>query len=104
MSIESAPNASEGKLGLSVEAVPNALASKGIHGVLVTQVKPGSFADESNLVQGLVITEINRQPVTSVEQFQQLVTALKSGQDVGFRVVDSRNPTAGGTYLGGTLP
>jgi serine protease Do len=101
---ESAPNASEGKLGLTVEAVPNALASKGVHGVLVTQVKPGSFADESGLTPGLVITEINRQPVNNLDQFQSLVTALKSGQDVGFRVVDSRNPTAGGTYLGGTLP
>jgi serine protease Do len=101
---ESAPNASEGKLGITVEAVPGALASKGIKGVLVTQVKPGSFADESGLAPGLVITEINRQPVTSIEQFQSLVSALKAGQDVGFRVVDSRNPTAGGTYLGGTLP
>jgi serine protease Do len=101
---ESAPNASEGKLGITVEAVPGALASKGIKGVLVTQVKPGSFADESGLAPGLVITEINRQPVTSLEQFQSLVSALKAGQDVGFRVVDSRNPTAGGTYLGGTLP
>jgi serine protease Do len=101
---ESAPNASEGKLGITVEAVPGALASKGIHGVLVTQVKPGSFADESQLAPGLVITEINRQPVTSLEQFQSLVSGLKAGQDVGFRVVDSRNPTAGGTYLGGTLP
>jgi serine protease Do len=101
---ESAPNASEGKLGITVEAVPGPLASKGIKGVLVTQVKPGSFADESGLTPGLVITEINRQPVTSLEQFQSLVSALKAGQDVGFRVVDSRNPTAGGTYLGGTLP
>ena len=101
---ESAPNASEGKLGVTVEAVPGPLASKGIKGVLVTQVKPGSFADESGLTPGLVITEINRQPVTSIEQFQSLVSALKAGQDVGFRVVDSRNPTAGGTYLGGTLP
>jgi serine protease Do len=101
---ESAPNASEGKLGITVEAVPGPLASKGIKGVLVTQVKPGSFADESGLTPGLVITEINRQAVTGLEQFQSLVSALKAGQDVGFRVVDSRNPTAGGTYLGGTLP
>ena len=101
---ESAPNASEGKLGITVEAVPGPLASKGIKGVLVTQVIPGSFADESGLTPGLVITEINRQAVTSLEQFQSLVSALKAGQDVGFRVVDSRNPTAGGTYLGGTLP
>jgi serine protease Do len=101
---ESAPNASEGKLGLTVEAVPAPLASKGIHGVLVTQVKPGSFADEAGLQSGLVITEINRQTVTSIEQFQSVVSGLKSGQDVGFRVIDSRNPTAGGNYLGGTLP
>src|SRR3984885_767053 len=101
---ESAPNASEGKLGITVEAVPGALAAKGIHGVVVTQVKPGSFADESGLAAGLVITEINKQPVTSIDQFQSLVGALKAGQDVGFRVVDSRNPTAGGTYLGGNVP
>jgi serine protease Do len=101
---ESAPNASEGKLGLTVEAVPGPLASKGIHGVLVTQVKPGSFADEAGLQSGLVITEINRQAVTSIDQFQSVVSGLKSGQDVGFRVIDSRNPNAGGNYLGGTLP
>ncbi len=101
---ESAPNASEGKLGITVEAVPGPLAAKGIHGVVVTQVKPGSFADESGLAAGLVITEINKQPVTGLDQFQSLVSALKPGQDVAFRVVDSRNPSAGGTYLGGTLP
>jgi serine protease Do len=101
---ESAPNASEGKLGITVEAVPPALVAKGIHGVVVTQVKPGSFADESGLAAGLVITEINKQPITGIDQFQSLVSALKPGQDVAFRVVDSRNPSAGGTYLGGTLP
>jgi serine protease Do len=101
---ESAPNASEGKLGVTVEAIPGPLASKGLHGVLVTQVKPGSFADEAGLAAGMVITEINRQAVTSLEQFQSLVSGLKSGQDVGFRVVDSRNPSGGGNYLGGTLP
>jgi serine protease Do len=101
---ESAPNAAEGKLGITVEAVPGPLASKGIHGVVVTQVKPGSFADESGMQAGMIITEINRQPVTGLEQFQSLVSALKAGQDVGFRVVDSRNPSGGGTYLGGTLP
>ena len=82
----------------------DALASKGIHGVLVTQVKPGSFADESGLAPGL--GDHRDQPPASneLDQFQSLVSALKPGQDVGFRVVDSRNPSAGGTYLGGTLP
>jgi serine protease Do len=101
---ESAPNAAEGKLGITVEAVPQALASKGVRGVLVTQVKPGSLADEIGLAAGVVITEINKQPVTGPDQFQSIVSGLKPSQDVVFRVVDSRNPTAGGTYLGGTLP
>ena len=101
---ESTPNAAQGKLGISVEAVPQALGSKGVRGVLVGQVRPGSFGDEIGLATGVVITEINKQPVTSPDQFQSLVSALKSGEDVVFRVLDSRNPTAGGTYLGGTLP
>jgi serine protease Do len=84
--------------------VPGPLASKGVRGVVVTAVKPGSFADEAGVQPGLIITELNRQPVTGIDQFQSLVSALKAGQDVGFRVVDSRNPTAGGSYLGGTLP
>lgn len=101
---ESAPNASEGKLGITVEAVPQALASKNIKGVLISHVKPGSFADEIGLQSGLVITELNKQQVTGPDQFQSLVSALKSGQDVAFRALDGRNPASGGTYFGGTLP
>jgi serine protease Do len=101
---ESTPNASQGKLGISVDALPQALSGKGIHGVIVGQVRPGSFADEIGLQSGLVITEINKQQVTSPDQFQSLVSALKSGQDVVFSVLDSRNTAAGGQYLGGTLP
>jgi serine protease Do len=101
---ESTPNAAQGKLGISVDAVPEALSGKGIRGVLVGEVRPGSFGDEIGLQPGVVITEINKQTVTSPDQFQSLVSALKPGEDVVFRVLDSKNPTAGGTYLGGTLP
>ena len=101
---ENAPSAAQGKLGITVQAVPPAVASKGIKGVLIQQVKPGSFADEVGLASGVVITELNKQPVTGVDQFNSLVSGLKSGQDVVFRVVDARNPSAGGTYVGGTLP
>jgi serine protease Do len=101
---ENAPSPAEGKLGMRVDAVPQPLAAKGVHGVIVTKVKPGSVGDEIGMAAGVVITEVNRQPVTSVDQFQSIVSGLKSGQDVVFRVVDSRNPTAGGTYLGGTMP
>jgi serine protease Do len=101
---ESTPNAAQGKLGIDVDAVPQALMSKGIHGVLIGQVRPGSFGDEVGLAAGLVVTEMNKQQVTSPEQFQSLVSALKSGQDVVFRVLDPRSPSAGENYVGGTLP
>ena len=101
---ENAPSAAQGKLGITIQAPPQSLTSKGINGVLVTQVKPGTLADEIGLAPGVVITELNKQAVTGVDQFNSMVSALKSGQDVVFRIVDSRNPTAGGTYLGGTLP
>ena len=96
---ESTPNAAQGKLGISVDSVPDALNSKGIHGVLVGQVRPGSFGDEIGLASGVVITEINKQQVTSPEQFQSLVGALKSGQDVVFRVLDPRDPAASGNSV-----
>jgi serine protease Do len=101
---ENAPNAAQGKLGITIQAVPQALASKGIRGVLVQDVKPGSFADEIEVPPGFIITEMNKQPISSVDQFNSLVTNLKSGQDVVFKVIDPRNPTAGSTYVGGTLP
>ena len=37
-------------------------------GVIVTSVRPGSFADEIGLGKGAVITEINRKPVTDETQ------------------------------------
>jgi len=35
---------------------------------------------------------------------KEVIDHLATKSDVGFRVVDSRNPSGGGTYLGGTLP
>ena len=58
------PDAGEGKLGITVSAIPSALASKlGVKGgVIVNSVRPGSFADEIDLARGAVITEINGIP------------------------------------------
>lgn len=100
---QSAPNPSEGKLGITVSAVPPELAAKGVKGAFIQHVKPGSFGDEVGLARGLIITQVNRQQVDSPDQLQTVVSGLKSGEDVVFRVLDSRDPTAGGTYLGGTL-
>jgi serine protease Do len=98
-------DAGEGKLGITVTAVPPALAGKlGIKGgVVVSSVRPGSFADEINLTKGVVITEINKKPITDEASYRAIVTALKSGEDVVF-VVRGAGSAAGNTYVGGTLP
>ena len=102
-----APDAGQTKLGLTVVDIPQQFASKGIHGVLVQSVKPGSFADEIGQqisLQGAVINEINKMPVNSKADFNRIAAGLQSGQDVVFSISDPRQPTAGSTLIGGTLP
>jgi serine protease Do len=100
-------DAGEGKLGITVTPLPGALSSKlGVKGgVIVNTVRPGSFADEINLVKGTVITEINKQTITDQASYQAIVTKLKSGEDVVFVVRSTAGGNAGGpNIVGGTLP
>jgi serine protease Do len=97
----------EGKLGITVTAIPTALASKlGIKGgVIVNSVRPGSFADEINLAKGTVIVEINKRPVTDEASYKAIVTSLKSGDDVVFVVRGTgADAPPGNSYKWGTLP
>ncbi len=51
-------------------------------GVLVTDVKPGTFASDLGVLRGDVILSLNHQPVGSLEEFNRLQRQLKSGSDV----------------------
>jgi serine protease Do len=105
-------DAGEGKLGITVSSLPSNVATKlGIKGgVIVTNVRPGSFADEINLTKGAIITEIDtptsKRPVTDQNAYQSIVSSLKSGDDVAFIVRSSSasGTAAGPSYIGGTLP
>jgi serine protease Do len=101
----SAPDASQSKLGLQVADLPKG-APAGLHGVVVEGVKPGSFSDEIGLgdFQGQIIVAINREPVHDVAEFGKFVSALKSGSDVAFELVDPQRRALGSRYVGGTLP
>ena len=55
-------------------------------GIIVTRIDEGSFAEEIGLRENDVIIAINRQPVKSVEELQQLQATLSSGAPVAFRV------------------
>ena len=97
-------NPGESKLGISVREAPQDMVSK-LHrpGVIIQSVRPGSFADLQGLEPGLVITRINKQTTGSREQFNAIVSKLKTGDDVVFEVMDPRHPDLGINYVGGTL-
>lgn len=65
------------KLGVQVENLTPQLAEKlGIkaeHGVVITDVQAGSPAAMVGLTSGVVITQVDRQPVKSVEEFRKAV-------------------------------
>jgi serine protease Do len=104
---EQAPK--EGKLGIIVKPVPAATAKRlnlqPGQGLLVLDVKPGSFADSVQLGRGDVILEVNRQPVNDTAQLAKIESGLKSGEDVVFVVRQAgQGREAQNSFLGGTLP
>ena len=103
---ESTPTPS--KLGISVRALtPEQAERLGVpegKGVLVTDVKADSFAEDLQMAPGMVILQINRKPVNSEEDFRKLTSQLKSGQDVVFLVHLGRGTQGGNQFLSGTLP
>src|ERR1035441_10145471 len=94
----------EAKLGIVVHEASQATVSK-LHtsGMIIQSVRTGSFADLQGLEPGLVITHINKQPTSTKQQYDVVVSKLKTGDDVVFEVMDPRHPEAGINYVGGTL-
>ncbi len=90
-SIPSPPPQPEVKLGLNVQDLTPELADKfkikDQKGVLVSKVDPGSVAQEQGLREGDLIKEINRQIVTTAEDFKTAVSQTKKGDSVLLRVV-----------------
>ncbi len=99
----------QSKLGITVRKLTPEMAERlDMHagkGVIVQEVKPGSFAEDINLGRGDVILEVNKQPVNSEEDFAKVESSLKSGQDVVFLVRPRGSTASDGTiFMAGTLP
>ena len=85
--VSTTPAASEGvklkTLGLEINAltadVGKQLGIEDQTGVVITGVQDDSAAAASGLEPGMVIVQVNRQDVSSVEDFQRLVSADKDG-------------------------
>jgi serine protease Do len=104
---EEAPKAS--KFGVTVRNITPDLADRlGIaagKGVVVQDVKQGSFAEDLGLNRGDVILEVNKQPVNNPDDFIKIESSMKSGQDVVFLVRPRGARAQDGTiFLAGTLP
>ena len=99
----------QSKFGVTVRRVTPEMADRldmpAGKGVIVQDVKPGSFAEDVNLGRGDIILEINKQAVNSEEEFSRIESSMKSGQDVVFLVRPRGSTRQDGTIFdAGTLP
>jgi serine protease Do len=83
------------------------------HGIAITRVEPGSFAEDVGLMEKDLVVAINRQQVNSVEDIRKIQATLKPGDAVAFRVVrqivgggraKNVQPRTATMFLSGTLP
>ncbi|MDB5527737.1 MAG: HtrA protease/chaperone protein [Devosia sp.] len=82
-------------LGLGVAPLNDAARAEfgidaAVNGIIITQVTDGSDAYDKGLIPGLLITEVNQKPVSSVEEIETLVTEASTAKRpvVLFKVTD----------------
>lgn len=70
------------KLGASFQPISQAQKAKFrvSSGLVVTQVRPGGIFDDTEIPVGSVITSINKQPIGSVDDMDNVLTNLKNGR------------------------
>jgi serine protease Do len=92
------------KLGLAVQTLTSDIAGqlnyKNEHGVVITDVTPGSPADDAGLQRGDLIKEVDQTAVRSVAAFQKAVGTLHSGDSIAFLVRRGQNTF----YVGIQIP
>ena len=97
------------EFGLKVEDLGTERARRAgfenIKGVLVTEVGPASFAEDIGFARGDVITEVNHTAVSSVNEYRRVVSELKVGQDVLFKIRRrTGNDQFDTVFLAGAVP
>jgi len=83
------------KLGMSVQNLRASdrenLGYKGVGGVLIASIDPGSFADDIGLAKGDIIVELNtekaHEKVSSKDDLLRIQGTLKPGEPIAFQVM-----------------
>src|ERR1043166_4520051 len=100
----------QAKFGIYIQNLNDSLRQnlsyKGPAGVLVTQVEPGSLADDILLQPNDIITEVNRHPITSADELKRIQNTLKPGEAVVFKIMraDRNKQEWSSQFLAGKLP
>ncbi len=97
------------EFGLHVDNLTHDRAQRfgmdGKKGVIVTDVDPASFAsDDLNFGRGDVISEINHEPITSLDDYRAAVSKLKPGDNVVFKVLRRQDDRVLTVFLSGVVP
>jgi serine protease Do len=106
---DKAENAST-RFGMSIQNLTDAqrenLGIKEKGGVQIASVEPDSFAEDIGLAPRDILLSINRQPVNSYQDVQNIQKNLKPGDAVAVRILRQDRGTREWTsqFLAGTLP
>jgi Do/DeqQ family serine protease len=80
-----------GQLGIVVQKVNNDIAAslglKATHGVIVSQIQPGSAAERAGIKQGDVITNLNGVTVDEPNVFRNTIAGAQPGSTVSMTVL-----------------
>jgi serine protease Do len=109
---ESPHQPGSGPLGVSVKnltpeemrELARSIRTSAPAGVEVSEVGPGSFADDLGLRRTDIILSLNHQPVRSVEEFNRLQAPLKQGDDVLLFIARPAGRRFVTLFLANTLP
>ncbi len=96
-------------LGLRIDTLTAKLAGQLkirdlAHGVIVREVEPTSFADETGFIQGDVIVAVNHVAVYTVRDFHHELAKIRPGQDVLFKVLRRQDDETYTVFLAGVMP
>lgn len=84
------PKRQENFFGLNIQDLTPEIAErfkiKDDKGVIITKVEPGSPAETEGLKEGDVIKEVNREKVTTAEEFKKSIEKTKKEEAILFRV------------------
>ena len=97
------------KFGLHAETLSSERARhfgmQGQHGVLVSEVEPGSFAEDIGFAQGDVIVEVNHNAVDTFNGLHRALSDLRKGEEVVFKVLrQNENRGLLTVFLAGKVP